>query len=98
MSNVIKCSVLPKVSRLLWLLFILGLPVATDGAAPGEGRLDVSLGQKKARRGEKVEITIQASGGSLLSGETVRAVILRPTVGEEALPLLESSGRRGVYR
>jgi hypothetical protein len=97
MSNNMIYGVLPKWCRLFGLLFILGLPIATNGAAQGEGRIDVSLSHKRVRRGERVEITIQASGGSLPSGEAVRAVLLTPTVGEVALPLRASSGHRGVY-
>ena len=98
MGNVMSYSVLAKGCRLFALFFILGLPIAASGAARGEGLIDVSLSHKKARRGEKVEITIRAPLGSLPSGETVRAVLLRPTVGEEALPLQASSGQHGVYR
>ena len=91
-------SVPRMLCRLFGLFFILGLPIVINGAAPAEGLVDVSLSHKKARRGEKVEITVRAPGGVRPPGETVRAVLLRPTVGEEELTLRAAPGQPGVYR
>jgi hypothetical protein len=85
-----------KLIVLFMFLLIAAAPAgAVEAAGDGE-RIIVSLSHKKARPGEKVEVTIQASGSP--AGGAVRAVLLKPTVGPEGLPLRGVSGRPGLYR
>src|SRR3712207_2921124 len=89
-------SVTLKTISLIGLLFAFGLPAAAAGDAADEGSITVSLSRKKAGRGERVEVTIRPPGGP--SGGTVRALLLKPTVGPEELPVRAVPGQGGLYR
>jgi hypothetical protein len=87
-----------KLKSVLFMLFVLALSASATEASQSASTINVTLSQKKARRGEKVEITIQILDGNRPSSEAVRAVLLRPTVGAEELTLRASAEQPGVYR
>ena len=87
------CGVTPRWTALAALIFLLWAPPA-GAAAADQGSISVSLSQKKARRGEKVSVTIRSAG---FPGGATRAALLKPTVGAEELALREAAGRPGLY-
>ena len=76
------------------LIYILLLLVLLCGAIISNAQaqtINVSISEAKIKRGQTVEITVNAQ-----SSETVRAFILKPSIGAENLSLQKSAD--GVYR
>src|SRR4051794_30092444 len=86
-----------KLKHVLLMLFVLALASSAAAASQATDGISVTLSQKKARRGEKVSITIAARQSDRSSIDTVHAVLLRPTVGTEELTLYASAERLRFY-
>lgn len=75
------------------MLCAAGLAVASENEGPR-----VSVSRSKVQRGETVEVRIQLKRERESATSPVRAVLLRPTIGVENLPLQAVAGQPGVYR
>ena len=79
-----------------WLALLLLLPANLMAATP-EGSINVSLSRSKARRGESIEFSLNASGSGASPTEVVRAVLLKPTKGTSDLTLSLAPNSPGVH-
>ena len=82
-----------QLRNMIGLLIVLVLAPTTPSATSSAGSISVSVSSNKVKPGETVEIRVRH-----LRGEIVRAALLTPTVGAQALSLEPVMAQPGSYR
>jgi hypothetical protein len=92
-DNQYKVTIISTLRNITLLLILLVLvPIAASGAS-SDGVINLSLSSSKPKRGDTVEVRVQAS-----PGQAVSAVVLTPAVGAQDLLLQKIANQPDTYR